>query len=176
MSVAQNTRKPDKVLADLAKRRAAAEQRARAQIEVLKAEMTLRQCRDTADALQRLQMRMPLGFSTLADLMALQPWSIANGVVLGHLLTMEEGAYQTALDADNFDTRSLEEAMSMPWADKGELAAWTSVYTETLRELADRAEDVLRSVDEQDALRKATMPAAGSDGASGEGSGRRGGL
>lgn len=176
MSVAPNTRSAQTVKADLAQRRAAAEKRAKAQMDVLRAEMVLRRCRDTADALERLQMRTPLTFATLADLMAPQPWAIAEGVVLGHLLTMVESAYQNALDGDGFDALTLDEALSMPWDDRDELYAWTRIYTETLRSLADRAEATTRSFYDQDALRKATRPAAGGDGASDDGSGKRGGL
>lgn len=170
MSVARNTRKPETVKADLASRRAAAEKRARAQIEVLHAEVFLRQCKDTSEALERLQMRAPLSFTTLADLLAPQPWAIDNGVVLGHLLTMEEGAYQTAINADAFDAVSLDDALKMAWADSDELDAWTAVYIEALRSLADQAEGNARSFREREELRKG----GGSEGE--PGSGRRRGL
>lgn len=170
MSVARNTRKPEIVRADLAQRKAAAEARARAQIDVLIAEMVIRRCRDTADALERLQMRSaPLGFSTLADLMAPQPWAVNNGVVLGHLLTMEEGAYQTALAADAFDTASLDEAMRMAWADADEYQAWAMIYAEVLRSLANQAEQTALTNRNGEELGNATPPAGGA-------TGRRGGL
>lgn len=175
MFAARNTRQPETVKADLATRRAAAEQRARAQIDVLKAEVFLRRFKDTAEALERQQMRAPLGFASLADLMAPQPWAIDNGVVLGHLLTMDDDAYQAAIAADAFDAVSLDEALRMAWDNKEALGAWTRVYTQTLRTLADHAEDVARSVDEQDALQKTTRTAS-SEGAPREGTGRQGGL
>lgn len=154
MSAARNTRKPETVKADLAARRAAAEKRARAEIEVLRARVFIRQCADTIEALERLQMRTPLGFTTLADLLAPQPWAIDNGVVLGHLLTMEEGAYQAAINADAYDAVSLDDALKMAWADSDELDAWTAIYTEALRSLADQAEGNARSFREREELRK----------------------
>lgn len=157
MSVAQNTRKPETVRADLAARRVAAEKRARAQIDVLKAEIFLRQCRDTADALERLQMHAPLGFFTLADLMAPQPWAIANGVVLGNLLTMEEGAYLDAMSADAFDASSLDDVMRMEWADASEYESWAAIYVEVLRAQADQVEQIALSFRQRDELRQNTV-------------------
>lgn len=161
MSVARNTRKPETVKADLAERRAAAEKRAKAQIAVLHAETLLRRCRDTADALERLQMRMPLTFATLADLAAAQPWAIREGVVLGHLLTMEDGPYRAAMEADAFDAATLGQALRMAWAEPDEYQAWATVYIDVLRKLADEAEAEARSAREQGALYVSTVPANG---------------
>ena len=172
MSVARNTptRQVETVKADLAQRRASAERRAKAQIDVLLAEMTLRRCKDMAEALERLQMRMPLDFRSLNDLMAPQPWAIQGGVVLGNLLTMEEEAYQAAINADAFEAASLDEAMRMAWADAGEFEAWASIYAEVLQSLAESAENNARSSRQQNELKKAAA-------AFGERSaGRRGGL
>lgn len=176
MSVAQNTRKPETVRADLAARRVATEKRARAQIDVLKAEIFLRRCRDTADALERLQMHAPLGFFTLADLTAPQPWAIANGVVLGHLLTMEEGAYLAAMNADAFDALSLDDVMRMEWSDAGEYAAWAAIYVEVLRAQADLAEQNSHTFSQRDELRKKTTTAGGVKDGVGNASRRREGL
>lgn len=139
MSVVRNTRKPNGVKADLAQRKAAAEARAKAQIDVLMAEMVLRRCRETADALERLQMRASLGFYALADVLAPQPWAMANGMVLGHLLTMPEEAYQAAISADHFDVASLDAAMEMDWSDASEYEVWAQVYADVLGSLADMA-------------------------------------
>ena len=135
--------------------------------------MVLRRCRDTADALERLQMRTPLTFATLTDLMAPQPWAIANGVVLGHLLAMEEGAYREAIESDAFDAVSLDEALRMDWADADEYAAWESIYTEALRAIADQAEQRGKALREHQQLQKATGEAGGGDQG---GKARRGGL
>ena len=171
MSVARNTRKPDGVKADLAQRKVAAEARAKAQIEVLMAEIVIRRCRDTAEALERLQMRSaPLGFFTLSDLMAPQPWAILDGVVLGHLLTMEEGAYLAAINADAFDAPSLDEVMRMAWCNASEFEAWAGIYTKVLQALAEQTENDARSFREQDELKKAGA------GFTGGATGRRGGL
>lgn len=156
MSVARNTRKPETVKADLAERRAAAEKRAKAQIEVLKAEIFLRRCRATAEALEQLQLRTPLAFSTLVDLMAPQPWAIADGVVLGHLLTMEESAYRAAIEDDAFDAVSLDEALRLDWADADEFAVWAEIYTETLREIAEEGGRRLLALREHQRLQQAT--------------------
>jgi len=161
MSAARNTRKSETVKADLAQRRTAAEQRAKAQIQVLMSEMILRRCRDTAEALERLQMRMPLGFSTLADLMAPQPWAIRDGLVLGHLLTMEEGTYTEAMEADAFDAASLDEVLRMEWAIADEYQAWATTYADTLRKLADEADARAERVRQRDQLRTTTGEAKG---------------
>ena len=169
MSVAPNTRKAETVKADLAERRAAAEKRARAQIDVLRAEVFLRQCNATSEALERLQMRTTLSFATLADLIAPQPWALDNGLVIGHLLTMGNEAYQAAISADAFDAVSLDEALGMAWKDVDEYLAWAGIYAEALRSLADRAEQAALTNRNREELEKGA-PLAGSA------SGRRGGL
>jgi len=169
MSVARNTRKSETVKADLAERRAAAEKRAKAQIEVLTAEIFLRRCRATAEALEQLQLRTPLSFSTLADLMSPQPWAITEGVVLGHLLTMEESDYRAAIEDYAFDAASLDEALRLEWADADEFAVWAEIYTETLREIAEEAGRRLLASREHQQLQQATGDASGAKG-------RHGGL
>ena len=164
MSVARNTptRQVETVKADLAQRRAAAERRAKAQIEVLLAEMTLRRCRDTAEALEHLQMRMPLDFRSLNDLLAPQPWAIEGGLVLGNLFTMEEVAYQAAIQADAFEAASLDEALRMEWTDADEYQAWTTIYIETLRKIADEAISRSEAMREREQIQQSTVEATGS--------------
>lgn len=96
-----------------------------------------------------------LRFDTLANLLAPQPWALdADGAVLGHLLTVEDAVYLGAVAADRVDGLTLSEAFGLPWADLDERAAWTRVYAEALRGLAEEAEGQLQAQRRREALRQ----------------------
>lgn len=96
-----------------------------------------------------------LRFGTLADLLAPQPWAIdVDGAVLGHLLTVGEEVYLAAVADDRVDGLSLGEAFGLLWADLDERAAWTGIYADALRALADEAEGQLEAQRRREALRQ----------------------
>lgn len=75
-----------------------------------------------------------------------QPWALdADGAVLGHLLTVEDAVFLAAIADDRVDGLTLEDALGLPWADLDERTAWSEVYAETLRALADEAEGRLEA-------------------------------
>lgn len=87
-----------------------------------------------------------LRFGTLADLLAPQPWALdADGAVLGHLLTINDDVFLSAIADDRVDGLTLGEAFGLSWADLDERAAWTGVYAEALRAVADEAEGQLEA-------------------------------
>lgn len=140
-------RTPQEARAALAKRRAAADARAKAAIEALRAAGDLRRHQAAADALEGLLTRATgLRFGTLADLLAPQPWTFdADGAVLGHLLTVDEEVFLAAIADGRLDGLPLGEAFGLPWANLEERAAWTRVYADALRAMADEAEGQLEA-------------------------------
>ena len=157
-------RTPQEARAALAKRRAAADARAKAAIEALRAAGDLRRHQAAADALEGLLTRATgLRFGTLADLLAPQPWALdAEGAVLGHLLTVEDAVYLTAIADGRVDGLTLGEAFALPWVNLDERAAWTRMYADALRAMADEAEGQLEAQRRRDAL-KAVAAAARSE-------------
>lgn len=109
-----------------------------------------------ADALEGLLTRATgLRFDTLANLAMPQPWALdADGAVLGHLLTVEDAVFLAAVADDRVDGFTLEEAFGLPWADLDERTAWTGIYVEALRALADEAEGRLEAQRRREALAK----------------------
>ena len=96
-----------------------------------------------------------LRFETLADLLVPQPWALnVDGAVLGHLLTVEEAVYLAAVADDRVDGLILDEVFELPWADLEQRAAWTRVYADTLRALADQAEGQLEAQRRREALQQ----------------------
>lgn len=140
-------RTPQEAKAALAKRRAEADARAKAVIEALRSAGDLRRHQAAADALEGLLTRATgLRFDTLADMAMPQPWALdADGAVLGHLLTVEDAVFLAAIADDRVDGLTLEDALGLPWADLDERTAWSEVYAETLRALADEAEGRLEA-------------------------------
>lgn len=140
-------RTPQEARAALAKRRAAADARAKAAIEALRTAGELRRHQAAADALEGLLTRATgLRFDTLPDLLAPQPWVLdADGAVLGHLLTVNDDVFLSAVDDGRLDGLTLGEAFGLPWVDLDDRAAWTRVYADALRGLADEAEGQLEA-------------------------------
>ncbi|CRQ92585.1 MULTISPECIES: hypothetical protein [Stenotrophomonas maltophilia group] len=96
-----------------------------------------------------------LRFGTLADLLAPQPWTFdADGAVLGHLLTVDEEVFLAAIADGRLDGLPLGEAFGLPWADLNERAAWTRVYADALRAMADEAEGQLEAQRRREALQQ----------------------
>ena len=82
-----------------------------------------------------------------------QPWALdADGAVLGHMLTVEDAVFLAAVADDRVDGLTLEEVFGLPWADLDERTAWTEVYAETLRALAEEAEGRLEAQRRREAL------------------------
>ena len=106
------------------------------------------------DALEALLMRgTGLRFATLADLLAPQPWALNdNGEVLGHLLTVEDAVYLAAVEGEHVDALTLEEVFGLPWACLDERAAWTRLYADALRAMAEKAEAQLEAQRRREAL------------------------
>lgn len=140
-------RTPQQAKAALSQRRAEADARAKAVIEALRAAGDLRRHQAAADALEGLLTRATgLRFDTLADLLAPQPWVLdADGAVLGHLLTVNDDVFLSAVDDGRLDGLTLGEAFDLPWVDLDDRAAWTRVYADALRGLADEAEGQLEA-------------------------------
>lgn len=149
-------RTPQEVKEALAQRRAKADARAKAVIEALRHAGDLRRHQATAEALEGLLARATgLGFGTLTDLLAPQPWALdEDGNILGHLLTVEDVVYLAAVADERVDGLTLGEAFGLPWADLDEREAWTRVYADALRALADEAEGQLEAQRRREALRQ----------------------
>lgn len=158
-------RTPQEAKEALAQRRAKADARAKAVIEALRHAGDLRRHQAAADALEGLLARATgLRFGTLADLLAPQPWVLdENGKILGHLLTVEDVVYLAAVADERVDGRTLGEAFGLPWADLDEREAWTRVYSEALRALADEAEGQLEAQRRRDELIQLADFTRGSD-------------
>lgn len=130
---------------DLAERRAAAAQRAREQIDILRTAAALRRHEDAAAALEGVLARGRLVFANLADLLLPHVWATnASGALLGHLLVVDDAIYAQALDADAFDVFSLADALAQPWEDLEAQAVWVAVFADLLDEERDAAQ---RSLD-----------------------------
>lgn len=96
-----------------------------------------------------------MGFGTLTDLLAPQPWVLdENDNILGHLLTVDDVVYLAAVADERVDGLTLGEAFGLPWADLDEREAWTRVYADALRALADEAEGQLEAQRRREALRQ----------------------
>lgn len=126
---------------DLIERRAAAAQRAREQIDILRTASALRRQEAAVEALDQLLGRGRLVFGTLADLSTPQVWvTNRQGAVLGHLLTVDAAAYGLALDADAYEVWSLAEVMAQPWEDLDAQATWVAIYAAVLDDERHAAE------------------------------------
>lgn len=149
-------RTPQEAKEALAQRRAKADARAKAVIEALRHAGDLRRHQATAEALEGLLARATgLGFGTLTDLLAPQPWVLdENDNILGHLLTVDDVVYLAAVADERVDGLTLGEAFGLPWADLDEREAWTRVYADALRALADEAEGQLEAQRRREALRQ----------------------
>lgn len=141
MAIVQK-RTPQEAKAALAKRRIEADARARAAIEALRSAVNLRAHQAASDAIEGLLNRATgLRFDTLADLLTPQPWAMdTDGAVLGHLLTVNDEVFLSAIAADRVDGLTLGEAFGLPWTDLDERAAWTGIYAKILRAMAEKAE------------------------------------
>jgi len=150
----EQKRTPKEARDALAKRRAEADARARAVIEALRTSADLRRHQATAAALEGLLTRATgLRFGTLADLLAPQPWALdADGAVLGHLLTVGEDVFLAAVADERVDGLTLGQAFGLPWADLDEREAWTRVYADAMRALADEAEEQMEVQRRRDIL------------------------
>lgn len=92
-------------------------------------------------------------FGTLADLLAPQPWALdEDGNILGHLLTVEDVVYLAAVADDRVDGLTLGEAFGLPWVNLDEREAWTRVYADALRAMAEEAEGQLEAQRRREAL------------------------
>lgn len=123
---------------DLAERRAAAAQRVREQIDLLRTAAKLRRHEDAVAALEQVLARGRLVFAALADLLLPQVWATnAQGALLDHLLVVDDATYALALDADEYDVWSLVDALAQPWADLEAQAIWVALYVELLDDERD---------------------------------------
>ena len=126
---------------DLAERRAAAAQRVREQIDLLRTAATLRRHEDAVAALEQVLARGRLVFASLADLLLPQVWATnARGALLDHLLVVDDATYAQALDADEYNVWSLADALAQPWADLDVQAGWVAIYVELLEGERDAAQ------------------------------------
>ena len=131
---------------DLADRRAAATQRAREQIDILRTAATLRRHEDAAAALEQVLARGRLVFTSLADLLLPQVWATnAQGALLDHLLVVDDTTYALALDADEYDVFSLADALAQPWANLDAQTGWVALYVELLDDERDEAQKRLEA-------------------------------
>lgn len=131
---------------DLAERRAAASQRARDQIDMLRTASALRRQEAAVEALGQLLARGRLVFATLADLFVPQVWATnGQGAVLDHLLVVDDATYAMALDADAYDVWSLADVLAQPWENLDAQAAWVVVYVALLDEERDAVEKRLEA-------------------------------
>lgn len=92
-----------------------------------------------AAALQRVLLRgTRFVFDRLADLLQPQPWAVDDdGRVLGHVLTVDDAAFERAASACALDVLTISEALDRTWADREQRTLWVGAYVRTLRALAD---------------------------------------
>lgn len=91
---------------------------------------------------------------TFADLATAHPWAVdADGVVVGHVLTINDGDLATAAGGDLFDVLTLPDALDRPWRDAHARHAWAAAYAAALRVIADEADAVDRAVQDREVLR-----------------------
>lgn len=65
-------------------------------------------------------------------------WAVADGCVLGHVLTAPEGTLNAALDAGNIFDATLNEALRLPWVTSDERNVFAQQMEQALSELAAR--------------------------------------
>lgn len=149
-------RTPQQAKEALARRRAEADARAKAAIEALRTAADLRRHQAATEALEGILARATgLRFDTLTDLLAPQPWAVdEDGAILGHLLSVEEEVFLAAIEDNRVDGLTLGEAFGLPWVDIDERAAWTRVYADALRAMADEAEGQLEAQRRREALQQ----------------------
>lgn len=141
------------VKASLKELRAENKRKAKTQGEALRRIAVVERSEILIEALERLILdNGALRFRTLGDLLAPQPWALADGSVLGHLLVVEESDYLEAITEGSYEVWGLDEALAREWTSPSAMEAWVQVYTEVLRSHADLADMRLKTRTERDAL------------------------
>jgi hypothetical protein len=94
--------------------------------------------RHTAEVLERLIVSgKRFLFNTAAEIMMPQPWAVdADGLVLGHLLTVDDAVFDKVAVECLVDILPMPEAFDRIWADLNQRTAWVETYAEALRALA----------------------------------------
>jgi hypothetical protein len=65
-----------------------------------------------------------------------QPWAVdATSAVLGHLLTVDDAAFDSVADKCLIDILPLPEIFDRPWANLEQRTAWVGIYSDALRGL-----------------------------------------
>jgi hypothetical protein len=150
-------RSPASATATLTERRAEAEARAKDHIAILRNKAAERRYQHVADVLQRM---MVIGkrfvFNNAADVVMPHPWAVdASGAVLGHVLTIDDAAFDIMADECLVDIFTLFEVFERPWADLEQRSAWVGTYVKALIGLARQAKRKDRAVRQERDLERA---------------------
>jgi hypothetical protein len=137
----------------LVERRAQADARARATIDLLARAAALHKHKAALNALEQIMIRgRTFVLHTLGDIMLTQVWALdAHGAVLGHVLTIDDAALMSAHD---IDLLTIADALDCAWGDPVERGLWQAAYVSALRRVADEAEAVERALVDRAALRE----------------------
>ena len=124
------------------------------------------QVQEAKDHLAKLKKKIgrKLDFSTLANCTTAEDWAIQDGMVMGHVLTVNDSDLIRALDDDDVFTGSLDAALSLPWHDEAAREPFASAMEDALADAGSRHEagyqtglDAQRKR-EREKLRVATAP------------------
>lgn len=98
------------------------------------------QVQEAKDQLAKLKKKLgrKLDFSTLANCAASEDWVMHGGMVLGHVLTVDDSELIRSLDEDNVFTGSLDAVLSLPWLDEAAREPFASAMEGALADAVSR--------------------------------------
>lgn len=98
------------------------------------------QVQEAKDQLAKLKKKLgrKLDFATLADCLMPEDWAVHGGLVMGHVLTVDDATLIRALDDDTVFTGSLDAALSLPWADEVAREPFASAMASALADAGSR--------------------------------------
>jgi len=140
----ETKRTKDDARRTIAERRAEADERARATIDVLQRATARQHAEALLIALDRIMVRgRSFVLDTFADLLRLHVWACdADGDIIGHVLTVDAEALDIAAGMDRLAVWTLPEALNHAWQNDDERHAWRAEYVQALRRIADEQESI----------------------------------
>jgi len=138
-------------------RRAAADAQAVAAIDALRRASAMKRHEAALSALARIMIRgRAFVLDTIAALGLDHVWVCdADGLLIGHVLTVPDDVLMEAAGTDRLDVLTLDGAMRSAWADGAARKAWRAAYIDALRALARDQERMEQSEDDRLLLRRA---------------------
>lgn len=132
----------------LIQRRAAAQARATRDIEVLNAAAEVRQHQAALDALERILIRgRVVMLETLHQVLLPHVWlTDEQGVILGHILTVESADLNRAVESGGINVLALPGALLQRWSDLDVQATWSVAYRQALLAIAEEADERMRAL------------------------------